>query len=779
VGSTSAPARSQLGGKISPILVLFYGAATLAAQVLLLRELLVLAQGNELQLGLGLWAWLIWTGLGSLWGGRRLASRLIAPAALARWLGVLGGLLPATVFLTRCLPGLLHLPLGQVLSPFQAGLLFLLLLAPFCLLSGLFFPLACQSLKGSPTWGMLGRVYFLDTLGAALGVGFLQLFLIGRIPSLKLALWLGLILNLLAILAPPARRKKRSVIITGLSLVILGGLLSQASRLEDVSRGWQWPGQNLVAVQESRYGLLTATQTAQQINFFENNLWYFSHPDPLNAEASVQYALLQHPQPRRVLLIGGGVAGAVAQILKTPGLISLDYVELDPQLIRLAQRVLPPAVTKTLEAPLVRLIYQDGRRYIKDTDSTYDVILLCLPEPKNALLNRFYSQEFFEEVKARLRPGGLFSFGLSGGEVSLTPLRAQYLGLAFHTLQHVFPEVQVFPGLRVRFFAGLQPGQLVTDPALLVSRLQARQLRLYYVREYYLYENLSPARQAYLQQILAQTGSGLNTDLSPQCYYYDLTLSWAQEISAIKDLLVRLRPLPFWSFPAAVVLMTLLLWWRWRPPGKRISGPSNYCPGPYLYNVLIMGLSAMALEITLIILFQIQLGFLYGQLGLLMAAFMFGMGLGSGLTPWLMDSQAAAWRLSLGFQGGLVLLAGLLGLILPNLLNLPLLNWEGYAQAGFAVLLGSVGFLAGGIFAGQAEILHQAGAQLAVSAGLLYAVDLLGATLGTLGMSLVALPLWGLRPTLLLLAILNLSALIILFTSGRPYPLGAGAISPD
>jgi spermidine synthase len=50
-------------------LVLAYGAATLAGQVLILREILVLAQGQELKLALGLWCWLVWTGLGSLLGG--------------------------------------------------------------------------------------------------------------------------------------------------------------------------------------------------------------------------------------------------------------------------------------------------------------------------------------------------------------------------------------------------------------------------------------------------------------------------------------------------------------------------------------------------------------------------------------------------------------------------------------------------------------------------------------------------------------------------------------
>ncbi len=55
---------------LSFILLLGYGVLSLSAQVIILREFLALAQGNEIFLGLGLWAWLIWTGLGSLVGGR-------------------------------------------------------------------------------------------------------------------------------------------------------------------------------------------------------------------------------------------------------------------------------------------------------------------------------------------------------------------------------------------------------------------------------------------------------------------------------------------------------------------------------------------------------------------------------------------------------------------------------------------------------------------------------------------------------------------------------------
>ena len=51
-------------------MVLVFGAGAMISQVLILRELLVLAQGQELKLALGLWGWLLWVGVGQLAGGR-------------------------------------------------------------------------------------------------------------------------------------------------------------------------------------------------------------------------------------------------------------------------------------------------------------------------------------------------------------------------------------------------------------------------------------------------------------------------------------------------------------------------------------------------------------------------------------------------------------------------------------------------------------------------------------------------------------------------------------
>jgi spermidine synthase len=726
-----------------PALILAYGAGTMVSQVLILRELLVLAQGQELKLALGLWCWLLWAGLGSLAGGRG-RSRGAAPGAsrLGGLLLLLGLLLPATLLFTRATPSLLPLPWGQSLPPGLTFSLFLALLAPFGLASGYFFPCACRVLEAAGP-AAVGRVYWLETLGASLGVLVLQLLLLGRYLSLAVGLGTGLALAAAGFwLGRPLSLRGRGA--GGLALLVLAASFLLHPRLEDLSRRWQWPGRQVAATVDSPYALLTATREAEQLSFFANNVWQFTYPDPMSAEHQVQVALLEHPRPERVLLLGGGAAGLVPEILKTPSVTRLDYVELDPQLVQLAQSLLPAGAWP--HDPRVSLIYQDARRFLAGTPERYDVIVMNLPEPRSGQLNRFYTREFFATVARRLTRGGVFSFSLTGGETGLHPLRAAYLALAYRTLGQAFPEVLAFPGERIRFFASNATEVLTADPRDLVARLQERQLKLRYVREYYLLDDLSRSRQEYLWRLLQAQPPEVNTDLAPRCYFFDLVLSGVQEGLPLKEALLSLQGLPR-SLPwGALALGTLLLVALLR---RR--------PGPlYLYQVLVMGLGTMALEVVVLVLYQVHLGYLYRRLGLLIAAFMAGMAAGSLVgSRWARRPGERGRRLA-ALQLGLAALAGFLALVLPWVQGLALP--EAAVQGAALLVLAAAGFGGGGVFALSAGLWARVRPGEGTRGGVLYAADLLGATVGTLAVSLLVLPVWGLLAALYLVAALHAGA---------------------
>jgi spermidine synthase len=173
---------------------------------------------------------------------------------------------------------------------------------------------------------------------------------------------------------------------------------------------------------------------------------------------------------------------------------------------------------------------------------------------------------------------------------------------------------------------------------------------------------------------------------------------------------------------------------------------------------MVMGLGTMALEILVLVLYQTRFGSLYQQLGVLIAAFMAGMAAGSAAGSQVAGRPHAGLRLLAGLQAGLGVLAAALALWLLWGASLPESGWALGSRAGYVLVLVAAGAGGGGVFALSAALWSRSSPEVSGQGGILYAADLLGATLGTLGISLLVLPVWGIVPALGLVALLHLGA---------------------
>ena len=208
-----------------------------------------------------------------------------------------------------------------------------------------------------------------------------------------------------------------------------------------------------------------------------------------------------------------------------PSLERVDYVELDPMIFDIAAQYFPAAWEKIRRDSRVQVHAMDGRRFLKTTSDSFDVIIVNLPDPHTAQLNRFYTEEFYREAAAKLRPGGIVSFQVTSSENYISQELADFLRCLQRTLRQVFPEVTAIPGETVHFFAAAKPGTLTTDPQELLRRLRARRLHTQYVREYFLPFRMSPDRMQDLQlQIEPLPSTPVNRDFAPVAYYFDVVL---------------------------------------------------------------------------------------------------------------------------------------------------------------------------------------------------------------------------------------------------------------
>jgi len=116
--------------------------------------------------------------------------------------------------------------------------------------------------------------------------------------------------------------------------------------------------------------------------------------------------LCAHPQPKRVLVIGGGDGGAIREILRHPTVERAVLAEIDGDVIE-ASRAYLPEIACGLADPRVEICVGDGIAHVKEHPDTYDVILVDSTDPVGPAVGLF-SREFYADIHAALRADGLF-----------------------------------------------------------------------------------------------------------------------------------------------------------------------------------------------------------------------------------------------------------------------------------------------------------------------------------------------------------------------------------
>jgi len=739
-------------------------------QVMVIRELLVVFTGNELSTAIILANWLLLEAAGSFWLGRKVEDWKLKEGGYAFLQFLVAILLPLTIYGIRWLRDFMGLSPGETASLLEILLWTIPILAPIGIVDGTMFALACclhahWKQKGTTS---IGHVYLLEALGAGIG-GVLYTFLfIPFLSSFQAALLLGgtNLASGLLLVGPAEEGQKKKWIFSGL----LGGFLavelmllslSGAERMERSSLGRMWRGIEVLQSRWSPFGNVAVGRREEQITFFSNGIPIGNVPVPNIAlvEEMVHYPLLASPSPKKALIIGGGFGGVINEVLKH-GVEEIHYTEIDPLIVELVQQYLTPLTRAEMEDPKVKVHTVDGRFFVKTSSELFDVIILNLPGPTTLELNRFYTQEFFREVLGLLKKEGVFSFSTPGSETYLAPeVRDLNLSL-LKSLRRVFPSAWVIPG-DVNFILAFpsMPSDPPT-PELFIHRLKARNIRLQFVTDFQIRRKLDRRRLDWLEDSLAQGGEVLwNRDANPSGLYYGIAYWNAQFHPSWQTYWSRMKDLRLWHLALALLILALgLLIWR-GARGRRGSKTA------LLWVVITTGFSGTAASILLIFSFQTLYGYAYQWIGLLVAAFMVGLALGS----WIMTGRLEKIRKLTRNLAGLEVLIILysLGVMIffqwaystrLGLSSLSILKWPFFIFAGLS------GILVGLEFPLSCRIFSWKKVEVGPTAGILYASDLFGAWAGSLMVGVVLIPILGILQTCAVLIILKLASLFLIFT---------------
>ena len=455
-------------------------------------------------------------------------------------------------------------------------------IAVYCLLLGFILPYSLRVLNEQEESFTSGGLYVTDSIGDITG-GILFSFVLvySFTPFVTVAITSGLLILVVLLLFLVFRR----FVLFFFALVCTGlfCLFSLNSHFEKLTLSPQY-GEILRYV-ESPYGRIVISKEGPQHTFWESGTPFYSDADIVNSEEKIHYVLSQLDEVRSVLLVSGGLGETLVEVSKyAPA--AVDYVELDPNLTRVAQEL-----GLIAQSPSLSIIHDDGRHYIKTCSKKYDAIVVDLPEPDTFQINRFFTSEFFSLAKKALQKDGILSFSVDISPNYLSDTQRSKLSILYNTAKQHFRNVLILPGEKAYFLC--RDGELWTD---VPARLTLKSVKTSYVEGFY-HGNVTQERIEGLQKKLDPKAPA-NTDFEPR-----IMSALFQEWFAKHG-----------SSPKVFGLVTLGLTILYLIFLRREE-----------YVLFTTGLANMGVEMLMIFTFQVMYGYIYLKLGAIVTAFLMGL----------------------------------------------------------------------------------------------------------------------------------------------------------
>ena len=800
--------------------VMMLGVVSQIGQVLLLREFLMVFQGNELSIGIILSAWMIWAGTGSFLGSW-LTCRFkdIRTPILVSSLAVTF-VLPLTILLIRNVRRFWGISPGAYLTVSDILFFCFTLMAPVGLLIGAQFVFLAKNWRitggGEGTAGA-SNTYITEALGNMAGGILFTLVLVRYFTPLQSGVTVSVFMLSAAILI--YRNSNRNSILSDLKpgVVVAGTiifLILVFPALEQIdNRGyaekWKYftPGYNLKQISHSQHGTISVVESENQYNFFQSGNLIFSTAgkdtlarglEDQDGVIFAHFGMLQHSSPRKILLIGGGLRGTLAEIVEYP-VDRIDYVELDKVLLDTARSFVSTPTLKALDHPKVNIIHTDGRLWIKSEPEQYDLIIVDIPDPQTAAINRYYTMEFFKEVQNILNPGGVFVIGT----VSTPDLRniavANRNTTVYHTLNKIFKNVLTAGERYMFYFASDSDKQLTVDIAKVKKRFINQEVKRDDFTPLYLQNFLQKNRIRRLNWIVKNHGhkpkdhlSGpspgparlpsvyeqkkyefelqpvnekyfINSDFRPIGYLYSLMFWENLTRDFSQSRLIKLLKFNFrWLFLLVIAPLIIVISARFLTRNSKKRPDTRF---GILFAVFTTGLSTMALQIVFIFSFQSIYGFVYEVIGLIVAVFMGGLAAGAYISHRYIEDKTNLNILA-GIQLFIALLCIIVIFILPEAASLK--NTTGIFIV-FSFMTFSTGFINGLDFPVEIAAYKTLSKKVEKSTGLVYGLELLGACFGAILASVIIAPVHGIIACCIVAAGAGITSLGVLLICRRSY----------
>ena len=162
--------------------------------------------------------------------------------------------------------------------------------------------------------------------------------------------------------------------------------------------------------------------------------------------------LFAHPNPKNVLIIGGGDGGVLREVCRHSCVENVVMVEIDPEVCRISKKYFPTTMATAFDDPRVTLLHDDGAKFLRETPLRFDAVIVDSSDPVGPAESLFEAS-FFGLVKQALAPGGIMC---TQGECLMLHLDLieELLGRCgnlFPVVQYAYTSVPSYPSGQIGF----------------------------------------------------------------------------------------------------------------------------------------------------------------------------------------------------------------------------------------------------------------------------------------------------------------------------------------
>ena len=684
--------KQKLNANDISINLFLIGFTSTSVQLLMLREIMNVAGGYELIAGTFLGSWLIGSATGAAMAGRSPMNDIKKISLIFSLTSFIS--LVLLIVLSR-----LFFEPGETPSFLAGMILIFLVLIPFCLASGFAFVKLISAARETNDF-VPGKSFSIETSGGVVAGILISVIASGLLNTYQILLMIIILYFSYVVFSFYIKNNIRKTIAKILVTGIISGVL--ICNPDILFRQVLLPGIKVTGSKDTPYGNITKGEYAGEKSLFYNQRLLSYQDDVTEREEDIHYAMLQRANPEKILLISGSLGSHLPEILKYP-VKKIIYVERDPVLIEEENSTLP-------EKRFDNLIISndDALRFVKNSQEIFDVVIVLIPPPSTLLLNRYYTIEFFSEVKKRLKSNGVFMCSPGQGNDYFNKESVNLFSSVFNSLASTFKNVKPVNGNKLYFIA--------SDSVLSVSfchMAEEKKLETVYVNSDFLDDSLIEKKSKDILSLMDPKVKKNSSAFPIACFHF-------QSYSFSKDMDEKI--------PAIILLILVFA-----VPVLAIKRKN-----------LLMYFSASSLagfEIIVLLTLQLTVGSMYQLTGLIMAGLMSGLAVGSGMNIRLLN------KFSLGFKAVfLMAFYIIMGFVFDFI---PLIKDEitGVTLIILATLFPAL--LTGHIFR---QLTLSKDEKIIPSET--YSADLAGSALGFIFMSGLAVPAFGIKVSIFLLSLL-------------------------